>query len=58
MKKAQTIYFDESGYSGNNLLSPDQPAFVYASAAIEPSYASSLHSEILSRFHIQGKESN
>ena len=56
MKKAQTIYFDESGYTGNNLLSPNQPAFVYASAAIDPAYASSLHSEILSRFHIQGKE--
>lgn len=56
MTEAQTIYFDESGYTGNNLLSPDQPAFVYASAAIGPSDASRLHSEMLSRFHIRGKE--
>ncbi len=56
MTEAQTIYFDESGYTGNHLLSPDQPAFVYASVAIDPSDAYQLHSEMLSRFHIQGKE--
>lgn len=50
------IYFDESGYTGNNLLSPDQPAFIYTSVAIDPSYASRLHSEMLSHFHIQAKE--
>ncbi len=56
MTKAQTIYFDESGYTGNNLLSPDQPAFVYASVAIDPSDAFRLHSEMVSRFQIKGKE--
>jgi len=56
MTEAQTIYFDESGYTGNNLLSPDQPAFVYASVAIGTSDASHLHSEMLSRFQIKGKE--
>ena len=38
------------------MLSPDQPAFVYASAAIDPSDASRLHSQMLSRFAIRGKE--
>lgn len=54
--KAQNIYFDESGYTGNNLLSPDQPAFVYASVAIDSSDASQLHSEMLTRFNIRSKE--
>ena len=56
MKKAQTIFFDESGYTGNNLLSLDQPAFVYASVAIDLSDASMLHSEMFSRFKLKGEE--
>lgn len=56
MTEAKAIYFDESGYTGNNLLSPDQPAFVYASVAIDPSDAAALHSEMFSRFRIKAKE--
>ena len=56
MTEAQTIYFDESGFTGNNLLNLNQPAFVYASVAIDPQNASHLHSELVSRFQLQGKE--
>ncbi len=28
MTEAQTIYFDESGFTGNNLLNLNQPVFV------------------------------
>jgi hypothetical protein len=52
MTTTQTIFFDESGYTGNHLLSQDQPVFVYASVAINSSYASSLHSEMLSRLRL------
>lgn len=52
----QTIYFDEAGFTGNNLLNMDQPAFVYASVAIDPVQASALHSELISRFRVDGKE--
>lgn len=56
MTTAQTIYFDESGFTGNNLLNLDQPAFVYAGIAIDPDDASRLHSEIISRFNIRSRE--
>ena len=56
MAGAQTIYFDESGFTGNNLLNLDQPAFVYTSVAIDPQNASRLHNELVSRFHLRGKE--
>ena len=48
MANAQTIYFDESGFTENNLLNLDQPAFVYAGIAIDPDDGSRLHSETIS----------
>jgi len=56
MTGAQTIYFDESGFTGNNLLNPNQPAFVYAGIAIDPDGASRLHTEVVSRFNIRSRE--
>jgi len=56
MGNGQTIYFDESGFTGNNLLSRDQPVFVYAGVAIDPDDASLLRSELLSRFSIRNGE--
>lgn len=56
MTSAQTIYFDESGFTGNNLLDPDQPVFVYAGVALDPADAFSLHSEVISRVRLQGEE--
>jgi len=37
-------------------MHPDQPAFVYASIAINPLQAAELHSELIKRFKIEGKE--
>ncbi len=56
MTKAQTIYFDESGFTGNNLLDPAQPVFAYAGVAVDPADAFSLHSEMITRFQLQGDE--
>jgi len=52
----KTIYFDEAGFTGSNMLSSDQPAFVYASVAIDPPNASHILTEMTTRFHLQGKE--
>lgn len=52
----QTVYFDESGFTGSNLMHPEQPVFVYASVAIEPDHASYLHSEVIRRFRIDENE--
>jgi len=56
MNKTKTIYFDESGFTGDHLLNIDQPVFVYASVAIEPIHASYLHSEAMSRYALKGTE--
>jgi hypothetical protein len=56
MSNTQTIYFDESGFTGNNLLSRDQPVFVYAGVAIDPPHASLLRNEMISRFGIKSSE--
>ena len=56
MKSVQTIFFDESGYTGNNLLSANQPVFAYASVAIHPSDAENICKETIERFHIKGNE--
>ena len=50
----QTIYFDESGFTGANLLHEEQPTFVYASVALDPSDATELQQEVLRRFRIDG----
>lgn len=52
----KTIYFDEAGFTGSNMLSSDQPAFVYASVAIDQPDASYILAEMITRFHLQGKE--
>ncbi|WP_422048111.1 DUF3800 domain-containing protein [Shimia sp.] len=38
----RTIYFDESGFTGYNLLDPDQPVFSVASADIEEARATEI----------------
>ena len=35
MKPPRTVYFDESGYTGTDLLNPDQPYFTVASADLD-----------------------
>jgi len=56
MSGVQAIYFDESGFTGNNLLDPTQPVFAYAGVALDPEAAAYLHSEVKSRFRLQGEE--
>jgi hypothetical protein len=56
MSKVQVIYFDESGFTGNNLLDPAQPVFAYAGVALNPTDALSLQSEMISRFQLRGNE--
>jgi hypothetical protein len=53
---AQSIYCDESGFSGNNLLDPGQPYFTYASVAIEDSDARELAAKTLADYRIDGEE--
>lgn len=55
-KQSQTFYFDEAGFTGNNLLDPDQPVFVYAGVAIDGDVASQLHAEALACYGIETQE--
>ena len=41
----KTIYLDESGATGNHLMDPEQPFFVYASLGLEQDEASAIHSD-------------
>jgi len=52
----QTIYFDESGFTGERLMDETQPTFVYASVALDPSDATQLQQEVFRRFRIGGTE--
>jgi hypothetical protein len=52
----QNIYFDESGYTGNNLLHPKQKFFAYASVATDDVEAKDFVEGIISKYGIQGRE--
>jgi hypothetical protein len=52
----QKIYFDESGFTGNNLLSPDQRYFAYASVACDDAEAETFVNELIKKYGIQGGE--
>jgi hypothetical protein len=52
----QNIYFDESGYTGNNLLHPDQKFFAYASVATDEVEAGEFVESIIKRYGIQNGE--
>ena len=56
VEKAQSVYLDEAGFTGNNLLDPSQPMFVYAGVAMTEDQAAALHSEVTTRFRLRGKE--
>ena len=53
---AQTIYCDEAGFTGNNLLDEQQPAFSYASVAIEETDADRIVRQLRKDFRLQGSE--
>lgn len=52
----QTIYCDESGFTGTKLSDKDQPHFVYASVAVAPDRAGEIVRETRERFRIEGQE--
>lgn len=53
---AQKIYFDESGYTGNNLLHPQQKYFAYASVATDDEEAKHFVEALIKKYNIQGGE--
>ena len=55
-EEAQTIYLDEAGFTGNNLLDPAQPIFVYSGLALSKEQVAALHSEAVARFRLHGNE--
>ncbi len=52
----QKIYFDESGFTGNNLLHPDQRFFAYASVATDDQEAKYFVESLIARHGIQSSE--
>lgn len=52
----QKIYFDESGFTGNNLLHPDQRFFAYASVATDDQEAKDFVESLIARHGIQASE--
>lgn len=53
---AQRIYFDESGFTGNNLLNPNQRFFAYASVSTSDAEASEFVARLVKKHSIQGGE--
>ena len=53
---AQQIYCDESGFSGNNLLTDDGRFFVYSSVALTESEAAELVRDTIAKHRVQGGE--
>ena len=55
-KDVQTFYFDEAGFTGNDLLNAKQPVFVYAGVAMSEDLASQIHAEAMARYRINARE--
>lgn len=53
---AQTIYFDEAGYTGNHLLDPNQRFFAYASVVTDDDEAKDFVESLIGRYNIQNGE--
>lgn len=52
----QNIYFDESGFTGNNLLHSDQRYFAYASVATDDQEEKDFVESLTARHGIQASE--
>lgn len=48
----QQLYFDEAGFTGNNLLDSDQRLFVYAGVAMNASLATKIHATATSEYSV------
>jgi hypothetical protein len=53
---AQTIYCDESGFTGNNLSNVEQLHFVYAGVAITPEEANEIKDRVIRDYRVNGVE--
>lgn len=53
---AENIYFDESGFTGNNLLHPQQGIFSYASVHTDDDEAKSFVEYAIKKYGVQGGE--
>lgn len=53
---ATRVYFDESGFTGNNLLHPQQRYFSYASVATDEEEARDFALDLIKKYRIQGGE--
>lgn len=49
----RTIYCDEAGFTGNNLLDREQPFFAFATVAIEPEAAKDVVAKTVRDYGIQ-----
>lgn len=56
MNEAQKIYFDESGFTGNNLLHPNQTIFSYGSVASSDEEVRDFVKYLLRKYNIQNGE--
>jgi hypothetical protein len=56
MPQIPTIYCDEAGFTGNNLLDGEQPVFAYAGVDISPQDAGHLVSKVIRNHKLQGEE--
>jgi len=53
---ANTIYFDEAGYTGNHLMDPDQRFFAYGSVVTSDEEAKEFVESLIRRYNIQNGE--
>lgn len=51
-----TVYCDDAGFTGDNLLNPEQPFFAYSAVAIEADQAAALIAELRQSYSINGYE--
>ncbi|PKG37308.1 DUF3800 domain-containing protein [Psychromonas sp. Urea-02u-13] len=56
MKSIANVYFDESGFTGNNLLHKQQKYFSYASVVSDDNEAQALVDHIIRKYQIQNGE--
>jgi hypothetical protein len=56
MSSPATIYFDESGFTGNNLLHPQQTVFSYGSVRSDEEEAKAVVESLIGRYNVQNKE--
>ena len=55
-KNTLSVFCDESGFTGEDLLNPSQRYFSYASVAIHPDEAAALAAKVIRDFNVQGNE--